>query len=601
MPHTTTLPSPAQTLYRQRLAGARADAERLQRRERRVGTLRLYVFVIGIALAWAAFDKDALPPAIVALPIGAFAALLVHHGRVITERETAQRLVAYYSHGMARIEGTWSALGERGQRFADTAHAYTSDLDIFGQGSLFQLLCTARSAAGLATLAGWLSGPADPAEIGERQRAVEELRPDVERRERLALVGDTEATEFDPDHLVSWSKRPTSAALIGMRVVAATLVAATITTFFLQGLGVVSPEIFLGALAVQGVFGLRRRAANNDVVLSLELAAAELASLAHLLREIEDGEFRSPKLAQLRQSLAADDSSASARIRQLHRLIQLLDARRNMIFAPLSVFFLWTSQTCMAIEAWRARNGPELPQWLRAVGEYESLCALSGFAYERVDAAFPEVVDGPPRFEAQALRHPLMTEERCVANDIALNDENALLLISGSNMSGKSTLLRTVGTNAVLAQMGAPVCGDSLRMSPLQVGTSMRTQDSLLDGTSAFYAEIKRLKQIVDMAGSHRPLLFMLDEVLHGTNSHDRRLGAEAVARTLLERGAIGLVTTHDLSLAEIAEHLAPRARNVHFADRLIDDEMVFDYRMHDGPVRGSNALGLMRAIGLDV
>jgi len=573
----------------------------MQRRERHIGTLRLYVFVIGIALAWAAFDKNALPRAIVVLPLGAFAALLVHHGRVIGERQRAQRLVALYSHGIARIEGTWSTLGERGQRFADAAHAYTSDMDIFGQGSLFQLLCTARSAAGLATLADWLSGPADPAEIGERQRSVEELRPDVDRRERLALVGDTNASDFDPDHLISWSERPTSAGLATMRVVAAALAATTIATFFLQGLGAINPEIFLGALAVQGAFGLRRRAANSDVVLSLELAAAELASLAHLLREIEDGEFRSTKLVRLRQSLAADDGSASARIRQLHRLIQLLDARRNMIFAPLSIFFLWTSQTCMAIEAWRTHNGPELPQWLRAVGDYESLCALSSFAYERANATYPEVIDGSPQFEARGLRHPLMTEEQCIANDVSLSDENALLLISGSNMSGKSTLLRTIGTNAVLAQMGAPVCGVSLRMSSLQVGTSMRTQDSLLDGTSAFYAEITRLKQIVDMAGGQPALLFMLDEVLHGTNSHDRRLGAEAVVETLLERGAIGAVTTHDLSLAEIAEHLAPRARNVHFADRLVDDEMVFDYTMHDGPVQGSNALGLMRAIGLDV
>jgi DNA mismatch repair ATPase MutS len=289
-------------------------------------------------------------------------------------------------------------------------------------------------------------------------------------------------------------------------------------------------------------------------------------------------------------------------IAHLNRLIQWLDARRNILFAPLSIFILWTTQLAMAIESWREVHGPHLERWLRAAGEYESLCALSGFAFEQPATCFPEVAaDGAPHFAATAARHPLIPFERCVANDVALDAACRLLVVSGSNMSGKSTLLRTIGTNTVLAQMGAPVCATSLTLSPLRIGTSMRTQDSLIDGTSRFYAEIKRLKLVVDLAGGDRPLLFLLDEILHGTNSHDRGIGAEAVVRNLLERGAIGLITTHDLTLAGVADNLAPRARNVHFADQLTDGEMVFDYKMHEGPVQKSNALGLMRAIGLRV
>ena len=255
----------------------------------------------------------------------------------------------------------------------------------------------------------------------------------------------------------------------------------------------------------------------------------------------------------------------------------------------------------MAVEAWHAAWGPSLGDWIDAVGEAEALLCLAGFRYENPESCFPEISEGEAGYDGRGLRHPLLPRERSVTNDVRLADELQLLVVSGSNMSGKSTLLRTVGTNAVLALAGAPVAAERLRLSPLTVAASIRIQDSLLEGSSQFYAEIQRLRQIMGLAEDRPPVLFLVDEILHGTNSHDRGVGAEAVVRGFIERGAVGLVTTHDLALARVADALGPRAANVHFQDHLESGNIAFDYRLRPGVVEKSNALELMRAVGLDV
>jgi DNA mismatch repair ATPase MutS len=260
---------------------------------------------------------------------------------------------------------------------------------------------------------------------------------------------------------------------------------------------------------------------------------------------------------------------------------------------------MWDVHFGLAIDAWRARHGRAVGAWLTAVGQLEALASLAGFAWEHPADVYPDLDEGEARFEAQALGHPLMLEARCVRNDVALGGATRVLIVSGSNMSGKSTLLRAVGVNAVLALAGAPVRASRLRLSPLAVGATLRIRDSLQEGTSRFYAELVRLRDLVHIAAGPIPLLFLLDEILHGTNSHDRRLGAAAVVSGLVERGAIGLVTTHDLALSAVADDPGVRAVNVHFEDRLEDGQMRFDYRMRPGVVRTSNALALMRTLGL--
>jgi len=300
----------------------------------------------------------------------------------------------------------------------------------------------------------------------------------------------------------------------------------------------------------------------------------------------------------LRAALDRDGVPASRQIERLRRLVALLDARRNQFFAPFALLLLWTTNIAFAIERWRTESGAEIVKWIDAIGEMEALLSLSSFAFEHPAFVMPEVIDGDAIFDGDAVGHPLIPDDRRVANDVRIGGQLRLLIVSGSNMSGKSTLMRSIGINTILALAGAPVCAARLRVSPMSVGASISLNDSLQEGASRFYAEILRIR---DILRTPPPLLFLLDEVLGGTNSHDRRIGAEAIIRSLVARGAIGLLTTHDLALAKIAEELAPRAANVHFEDHIENGEVMFDYRMRPGVVTKSNALELMRAVGIEV
>jgi DNA mismatch repair ATPase MutS len=335
----------------------------------------------------------------------------------------------------------------------------------------------------------------------------------------------------------------------------------------------------------------------------VDVADHDLGLMASLLERIERETFEAPRLAVVRAALGGEGVPPSRHIAQLRRLISWLDtATLNPLFRPIGALLLIRSQMSVAIDRWHAEHGPAIAGWLRAVGEMEAFSALATYAYEHPMDPFPVFVEAGPVFDATALGHPLIDERVGVRNDVHLGGAHSqALIVSGSNMSGKSTLLRALGVNTVLAFAGAPVRAASLTISPLTVGSSMRIEDSLQAGHSRFYAEILRIRDIVGLAGDARPLLFLLDEILGGTNSHDRRIGAEAILRALVEKGAIGLMTTHDLALTELAGQLGARVANVHFEDCIEDGRMVFDYTMRPGVVQRSNALALMRAAGLDV
>jgi DNA mismatch repair ATPase MutS len=344
---------------------------------------------------------------------------------------------------------------------------------------------------------------------------------------------------------------------------------------------------------------VRRRV--HEVLASVEMPARDLRVLAELLERFEGEPHHSGLLTSLKARITTDGRPASKQIARLRRLIEYREQADNQMFAIIAEPLLWSIHFGMAIERWRQISGPKIGDWISAVGELEALSSLAGYAAEHAEDVFPQLAEGGPLFVGQGIAHPLLPEQSVVRNDVRLDAELRMLLVSGSNMSGKSTLLRSVGLNAVLAWAGAPVRARELRISRLCVGASMRVQDSVLDGKSRFYAEITRLRQIVDMAAGEPPLLFLLDELLSGTNSHDRLIGAEAICRTLVRRNAAGLVTTHDLALAHIADELAPHALNVHFEDHIEDGGIAFDYRMRPGVVQKSNAIELMRSVGLEV
>ncbi len=589
------------TEYGLRLRQRREAVARLERKHRQIGNLRLALFTSAALLGWLAFISRVCTPWWMALPLGTFVILVIVHERVLQARRKMGRAVGYYERGLARLEDRWIGSGEPGDRFLDPGHPYAPDLDLFGRGSLFELLCTARTRMGEETLASWLKSPASPAEIRSRQASISELLTRLDLREDLAVLGVEVRSGVDPDALLAWSSVPPVALLNTERIGATALAACTVATLAVSLALDAARTWFLVFALLELCLALWMRTRINRVVESVERPGRDLTLLSQVLARLEDESFTTPRLVDLRKALECEDRPPSLQIARLNRLIRLLDARRNLLFSPIAAVLLWHIQLAFAIEAWRRKSGVQIPRWLDAVGEIETLCALSGYAYEHPADPFPDIEDRGFCFDGEGLGHPLLLEGRCVRNDVRLGEGTRVLLVSGSNMSGKSTLLRTVGTNAVLALAGAPVRAKRLRISPLALGASIRILDSLQAGSSRFYAEITRLRQLVEITSGRLTLLFLLDELLHGTNSHDRRIGAEAVVKGLVERGAIGLLTTHDLALAHIVDVLAPRAANVHFEDHIEDGKIAFDYCLRPGVVERSNALELMRSIGLEV
>jgi len=587
--------------YAERLATRRAWVARHQRLHIRAGNARLVVAVAAAWLAWAAFFKGSLSGWWLLGPLAAFFALLVFHDRILRNRELAARAVRYYERGLARIEDRWTGTGEPGHRFHDPAHPYAEDLDLFGKGGLFELLCTARTRAGEDTLASWLLESAKPETVLERQAAVAELQSKLDLREDLALLGEDVRTSGDPKALIAWAESPPVLVQGTARTAAFALSLAMLicASYWQWASSPLSRVLLLCMLAINGAFGLAFRRRVLTVAFRVEDAQRDLSLLSKILARLERERFTSLRLTQLRTALESTPE-ASRRIARLNRRMELLDSRDHWIMRIIGPPLLYATHLCFAIEAWRSDSGPHVRRWIEAAGEFEALSALAGYAYEHPQDPFPEVSTAEACFEAEGLGHPLLPASRCVRNDLKLGGELRLLVVSGSNMSGKSTLLRSVGVSAVMAMAGAPVRARRLRISSLCVGASIRSTDSLQDGTSRFYAEITRLRKLVDLAAAGS-LLFLIDELLNGTNSHDRQIGAEAVVRGLVNRGAMGLVTTHDLALTQIATAMEPRGSNVHFEDHLEDGKITFDYLMRPGVVKKSNALELMRSVGLDI
>jgi len=609
-------PDPRST-YSRLLAERQAEIAARERRHRALGYWRLAAVACGAAIVGMALFQGSVSVMWAAIPLVVFVTLAVRHERVLRVLERRRRAARFFERGLARLDGRWAGTGETGDRYLDPAHPYARDLDLFGKGSLFELISTARTHIGEDTLARWLLTPAAPATVLARQKAVEELWPRVDLREELAILTEEARTGVDPVALAAWGEAPallapgfaqagtwalTALGLLGLAAFFAFDAGHLGILRLSEGFSALLRDFFLVSLLVNGTFLYRFRKKTGSVVAAVEEAAHELGLLSETLVRLEHERFHAPLLAALRESLDAAGSPPSRRMSRLSRLIEYLDSRDHIVVRVAEPFLLWTTHLAFAVEDWRRESGPAVRRWLTAVGEIEALCSLASHAYEHPDDPFPEFAEDGPWLEAEGIGHPLIPEDRVVRNDVRLGGELRVMVVSGSNMSGKSTLLRTLGVNVALAQAGATVRARRLRISPLAVGASILVTDSLQAGVSRFYAEILRLRQILDAAAKGPlPVLFLVDEFLHGTNSHDRRIGAEALVNGLVKRGAIGLITTHDLALAGIADELGERACNVHFEDRLEDGQMRFDYAIRPGVVRKSNAIELMRSVGLEI
>ncbi len=590
-------PPPAAVAYPQRIAALRAEEKAQQREHLQLGYVRL---AFGIAIVILLFP----PIPFVLLGVLGFALAARIHGRVLARLAVTRRALAFYERGLARLQDRWSELPPPEVRVDTSASLYAGDLDLFGAGSLFALLCEARTSVGEDTLARWLLQPAAVPAILERQAAVADLRTRLPLREAVAATRGPALAVLDPEQLAQWGEAAARPLPSVLRWIAPVLVALTLAAGWRYAV-TRSPVLLVLLLLVDAALTFRLKRHFAALFAGAERAGRALQTAVGLLQQMEAQTFAAPRLqalqAQLQPAPGTGHSTASGALARLGSLSQWMDGRSNYVVRILDTPLLYSLQLALAVERWRARFGPRIRPWLAALGEFEALLSLAAFSYEHPEHAFPELVEGPPVLQARGLGHPLLPAAQCVRNDLSLRERERVLLVSGSNMSGKSTLLRSVGINAVLAQAGGPVCAHALRLAPLTVAASIQVNDSLQAGRSRFYAEILRLRSIVEAARTHPPVLFLLDELLAGTNSSDRVTGAEGLLRALLQAGALGLLSTHDLSLAALGGDAEQLIHNVHFEDTFANGELSFDYTLREGTVERSNGLALMRMIGLDV
>lgn len=583
--------------YSHALAQNQGQLSRQQRWDITLGIAKLAVGVAAVVLL-VRFLHELDGFRLLLIPAAVFIVLAIVHEWVLARIRAVKAVIAFYERGVARLEDRWMGTGKGGNRFIRETDPYARDLDLFGKGSLFELLCISRTRIGAETLARWLLEPAPPEEIHARQEAVRELKDRSHFRERLFTAGERVSIGVHPESLAAWGERKQTLSSPADAVFLAVLAVLWIGSLVY---GIVSgsywPLVLISVLnrVVGGQF--KKRIA--ECLATVEAATTDLDLLAEVLSILEVEQFQSRRLMGLQTALQSDGIAPSAAVRKLDRITRLLEQRMNFIVVVLDYFIFYTAQCMFRAEAWRRRFGPAIRGWLATVGQMEALAALSCYAFEHPDDVWPDIKEGPACFDAERMAHPLLPQSKAVSNDVKLGEGMQLMVLSGPNMSGKSTFVRGIGVNAVLAQCGGPVRAKRLRMSRLAVGASICVLDSLQGGTSRFYAEIKRLKLIADLAQGPVPVLFLLDELLSGTNSHDRREGTELVVRALIDRKAIGIVTTHDLALARIPETMNGSARNYHFEDRLEEGKLVFDFKLKEGVVQTSNALKLMESIGL--
>ncbi len=598
--------SPAHRTYTERRVHAEAELKRLDGISARYANLRTVVFLAGaVVVGLVLFNRL---PKVWWWAAGAalilYGVLAVLHHQVFL-REARERLyVVLNDRGLARLGRGWHDFVEKGERFLSGGHLYAGDLDVFGQGSVFQLMNETATRAGEARLAAWLSGPAQAEEVLARQGAARELAPKLGFRQDLCVEARTVAREkADPGLFIQWAESgPELSAIRWARPVAVVLPLVTLTLYILGNVLEVLPRPlwWAGLLAQLGVVALTRRPLKQ---MEARLSAGEhgFVRYAPLFARVERERFEHPLLQRLQSGLQRPgEPPVSEHLRRFSRLYSFVEFKRHQFHPLVHLLTLWDVHALFPLERWKQEHGAQARQWFEALAELEAVSCLAGLAHDRPDFTWPTLEAAGPRVVARGVGHPLL--DAPVLNDVELPGPGHALLLTGSNMSGKTTLLRALGLNTVLALAGAPVCARSFSVSPVQVLTSMRVKDSLERGVSYFYAEVQRIKTVLDAAAAAKgQALFLLDEILLGTNTRERQIASREVLRLLLATGASGGVTTHDLSLASLGEESGGRVVNMHFRDHLEDGKMVFDYQLRPGVVDTTNALRVLRLAGVPV
>lgn len=581
----------------------------VQRRWSLIANLRLVVVLIIAVLLWQWWqNREVILLVLAAVVSVGLVALVVVHARLRARREELRRMIVVNERALARLEHRWDDAPLPPEPETGCDHPYAPDLNVVGRASLAQRIAIPATRYGWDALYQSLLRPVSLDDLFLRQEAIAELADDIDLQQAVEAAGLREDQPLpDPEPLVVWAVSPPwLRSRVWLRALSWVSPAAFVVLVALWFTDVVDEPLFVVPIAVNAlIFALWGQRAASQVRTIVPLRDA-IAGYRDMFRVIATGSPRVSLLRQIDDTLEGGQDSAVARSAQLARAVSLLIPPGAIIYFPLQLAFLWDIHVLELLEAWQGKAGARVRAWLQAAGEWEALAAFSILRRDHPHWAFPVVRPEAASFVATDLAHPLLPEQDAVANDVTVGPEGHFLFVTGSNMSGKSTLLRAIGANAVLAQAGAPVFASSLSMPPARVWTCMRVEDSLERGVSFFMAELQRLKAVVDgvSSDSSRPALYLLDEILQGTNTAERQIASRRVLSALVKQRAFGAISSHDLELIE-GTRLESAATMVHFAEVFTREpespSMTFDYRLRPGLATSSNALALMELLGFDL
>lgn len=583
---------------------------------KRLSLIRLVSFLISLTLIIVLANERLLTILLIVFPlcIIGFALLLTRYNKIVQLRKTTTHLKEINENELLKLENKLSGF-PAGRSHLNGDHAYLMDLDVFGSHSLFQLLNRTTTESGSLCLARWLSEPAPKEIILERQQAIQELKPQLEWQQQLQVAGlPFSNTESNYQKLLSWFEKneqllpKQTQYLIGsiiLSISSTVFTALYLISSFSNGWNLYLLP-FLLVLLINYLILKKVAPLAVEIIDYTHDNVQTLGGYQMLAQSILSEKFQSKKLQELRSDLHHNESSAANEIRKLKKILEAFQLRGtkrsigNAFYGILNNFWLFDIHYIILAERWKRRNRNHIQSWITAISEFEVLNSLAGFAYSNPDCAFPEIKDEPYGIQFETLGHPLIKSDKRIYNHFNLKGRGQIVMITGSNMAGKSTFLRTIGVNLILALMGAPCCAKSGQVSHMKMFTSMRTQDNLEEGISSFYAELKRVEQLLMLIKSGQPIFFMLDEMFKGTNSEDRYKGGISLIKQLSELNAFGIISTHDLELAKLAgNHMM--VSNHSFNSKIHDGELSFNYKLQDGICTDFNASELMKKSGINI
>lgn len=591
--------------YQQIIQNAELELQSARKRIYYISLLRLVLFVGAIAGAITFWSDGWLYISVFAiLPFILFVWLVKRHNFWFHRKDFLKKKIVINEQELRAIQYDFSDF-EDGEEYIDPGHLYTFDLDVFGDHSLFQYINRTSTPVGKQHLADWFNSHLENKEVIEqRQETIRELSTELEYRQQIRLLGLLyKGKPADTTEIKTWAGSPSYYRKHTLlRIIPVTVSIINLVCISLAFLGILPASaaagVFISFVIFSSIFSKGITKLQTTYGEKLQI----LSTYADQILLTEKKEMHSPMLQQLKAELTSQNQTASQAVRQLSKLMNALDQRSNLLMSTiLNGLIFWELRQVMRIEQWKDTHANDLPRWIETIGEIDAYCSLATFAYNHPEYIYPKICSQSFHLQAKGLGHPLMDRNKCVRNGIDIDKRPFFIIITGANMAGKSTYLRTVGVNYLLACIGAPVWAEQMEIYPARLVTSLRTSDSLTDNESYFFAELKRLKLIIDKLEAGEELFIILDEILKGTNSMDKQKGSFALIKQFMNMNANGIIATHDLLLGTLIDSFPQNIRNYCFEADITNNELTFSYRMRDGVAQNMNACFLMKKMGIAV